>query len=172
MNRGLSRAIAVALLSASVMLVACERSVAACPKSPADTAAELIALFAGNALAPETAAALLGPQYGTTQLGNYWQLTSPACALEIVFPVGDSPAPLPEAELRLQSASRLPLSDLQRRFGSGETVYSSKTSSVLFRVPASDSGAPVLVFARLHSARPTPDSPVLTLVLRRDPVSK
>lgn len=164
--------IRLALACACLLLAACQRSVADCPKSPLAIAQEMVVQFSGNTLSADSAALILGERDRPIRTGDYWQLASAGCAVELVFPAKDSAAPLPEAELRLLPGARLLLRDLESRFGPGETVFTSKTSSVLFRIPATGSDAPVLVFARLLAGQPIPDSAVQTLVLRRDPVVK
>jgi hypothetical protein len=156
----------LALILAALLLAACERSSAACPPDPAGTAAALLGLFTNGTLSPGTAGTLLGSQHSVDRHGGYWHLKSASCPMEIVMPAKDAPGLLEEAELRLGLEAGLRLRDLEGRFGAGETVYSSKRSSVQFRVPVA-SGGSILAFARLYTRTPTPDSGVLTLVLRR-----
>jgi hypothetical protein len=167
MVRAFAFALRSALTTAFLLLLgACDLSQAACPQSPAATAEALVKLFVSNTLSPDTAGSLLGTDQSASRVGQYWQLTSPTCPLKIVMPERVGEAPLPEAEMHLPLESGLLLRQLQERFGPGEGVFSSKTSSMLFRVTG-ESGTPVLVFARLFTSVAKPESPVLALVLRR-----
>ncbi len=144
-----------------------DRSLAACPRDIAQTASEFIRLFASGNLSVNAAKKIIGNEGSVERHGAYWQIQSNGCLAEIVLYAEGQNESVDDAELRLRLESGLTLSDLKKSFGPWQLVFASKTSSVSFRV-VDRPDKPTLVFARLFTPNPLPDSPVLSVQLRRD----
>lgn len=155
------------LLIVLFFLVACDQSLAARPRDIAQTAGEFIRLFASGSLSVNTAKELIGNEGSVERHGTYWQIRFNRGLEEIVLHAEGLDASVDEAELRLRLESGLLLSDLEKAFGPWQLVFASKTSSVSFRV-VDRADRPALVFVRLFTPNPLPDSPVLSVQLRRD----
>lgn len=155
------------LLVVWFFLAVFSQSLVACPRDITQTAGEFVRLFAAGTLSVDTAKQLIGNESLADRHGAYWQIHSDRCSSEIVLRAESQNESANEAELHLNLESGLLLSDLERNLGSWQWVFSSKTSSVSFRV-ASKTGAPTLVFAPLFTTKPALDSPVLSMKLRRD----
>ena len=150
----------------ALVLIGCDSSLAACPQSPASITHALVKLFANSTLSTDKAGALLDSDRAVTRHGDYWQLKSKACRIEFILPAKAKDKPLQEAEVRLRLEAGLQLHDLEEEFGPATTVFSSKTSSVSFRIPGTHGGR-VVAFARLYTSDIKPDSVVTNLQLRR-----
>lgn len=108
---------------------------------------------------------LMEDEGSPTSQGAYWRIRSIACSAELVIPAQSRDDAVGEAELRLRLESGLVLGDLEKGFGPWKLIFESKTSAVSFKV-AGD--IPAAVFARLFTRKALPESPVLSLQLRRD----
>jgi hypothetical protein len=155
------------LLTILFFLVACAQSLTAWPRDIAHTAHEFIRLFASGSLSVNAAKELIGTEGSVERHGAYWQIRSNRSLEEIILQAGDLDESVDDAELRLRLESGLILSDLEKAFGPWQLVFASKTSSVSFRV-VDRADKPALVFVRLFTPNPLPDSPVLSVQLRRD----
>lgn len=155
------------LLIAWFFLAVFSQSVVACSRERGQTANEFVRLFSTGSLSVDAAKQLMGNGSVADRHGAYWQIHSDRCSSEIVLHAESQNESASEAELRLNLESGLLLSDLEKNLGSWQLVFSSKTSSVSFRV-ASKNGEPTLVFVHLYTPKPTPDSPVLSIKLRRE----
>lgn len=154
------------LLIAWFFLAAFCQTLVACPSERGQMASEFVRLFAAGTLSVDAAKRLMGNESEADRQGAYWQIRSDRCSSEIVLRAESQNESANEAELRLNLESGLLLSDLEKNLGSWQLVFSSKTSSVSFRV-ASKTDEPTLVFVHLFTPKPTPDSPVLSIKLRR-----
>lgn len=157
------------LLIILFFLGTCDQSLAACPRDIAQTAGEFIRLFASGNLSVNAEKKIIGNEESVERHGAYWQIQSDGCFAEVVLHAEGQNESVDDAELRLRLESGLILSDLEKSFGAWQLVFASKTSSVSFRV-VDRADKPTLVFARLFTPNPLPDSPVLSVQLRRDSV--
>ncbi|HXG21920.1 MAG TPA: hypothetical protein VNN62_22935 [Methylomirabilota bacterium] len=155
------------LLVVFFLLIAYDHSLTACPRDIAQTASEFIKLFASGNLSVNAAKKLIEGEASIERHGAYWQVKSKRSLAEIVLHAEGQDESVDEAELRLQLESGLVLSDLEKAFGPWQLVVASKTSSVSFRV-VGRAEKPALVFVRLFTPNPLPDSPVLSVQLRRE----
>lgn len=150
-----------------MLLVACGKFLVAAPPDIAHIAGEFIRLFASDSLSVDAATHLIASEGSAERQGSYWRIQSDNYSAEILLRADDRQQFVSEAELRLQVSSGLLLSDLEQRLGPWQLVFASKTSSVSFRV-VSRSGNPTIVFTRLFTPNPLPDSPVLSVQLRHE----
>lgn len=151
----------------ALLLAACDQSLVACPQNIAQTASEFVSLFSTGKLSVDTANKLMGSGNSVERHGAYWQIQSAKCSAEVVLRADTQTETVGDAELRLTLASGLLLRDLEKTWGAGQLIFASKTSAVSFRVVGSGS-KPTVVFASLFTPKPLPDSPVLSLQLRRE----
>jgi hypothetical protein len=86
----------------------------------------------------------------------------------VVLPAQAHRDELARAELRVAAGEKLSLADLTALWGASELVHESKTSSVMFRLPAAGA-EPTLAFAQLSGSKALPASQVQRLRLRRPP---
>jgi hypothetical protein len=136
------------------------------PRDVAQIATNFVNLFSRHGLSVNAATELLHANEQVQRHGAYWQIGSSSRLEEIVLRAESVDESSDDAELRLTLESGLTLKSLEKSFGRWELVYASKTSAVSFRIGArSDQSA--LIFVRLFTSKPAPDSPVLSVKLRR-----
>lgn len=128
------------------------------------TTISLVEQFVAGDLTLERARSLADTGTTGERAGAYWSLAFGRGALVLVLPA--EPEPAREADLTLTVDAGLRLKALEDRFGAWEPQHREKTSSVLFRLRSPQGGA-VLVFAGLHTPRPSSGSPVIAIRLRR-----
>lgn len=155
------------LLIVGFFLAVFSQSLVACPREMAQTASEFVRLFAAGSLSADAAKQLMGNGSTADRQGAYWHIHADRCSSEIVLRAESQNQWASEAELRLNPEAGLLLSDLEKKLGSWQLVFSSKTSSVSFRA-AGNTGETILVFVHLFTSKPAPDSPVLSVKLRRE----
>jgi hypothetical protein len=111
---------------------------------------------------------VLGTDAHVERQGVYWTVSSAQRSTQMVLRIDRDEICTEEAELRVERQVGLTLRDLESVFGRWELVFSSKTSAVKFRIHDHPPAKPTLVFAKLFTAKPLPDSPVISLRLRGD----
>jgi len=148
------------------VLAAAGESISAPSRDIAQTAVKFVRLFTSDRLSLDAAKELMGDSAKVVRHGEYWQISSKNSLEEIVLHAQGLAEYGDEAELRLRLESGLLLRDLEKAFGRWELVFASKTSSVSFQV-VDQMNKPVVVFARLFTPNPLPDSQVLSVKVRR-----
>jgi hypothetical protein len=133
-----------------------------------DTAVEFVRLFSRGGLSVHTALDVLGTDAHAERQGVYWTVSSERRSTQMVLRIDRDEVCTDDAELLVERRVGLTLRDLESVFGRWELVFSSKTSAVKFRIHDDPSAKPILAFAKLFTAKPLPDSPVISLRLRSD----
>lgn len=121
--------------------------------------------FVAGRLSPESARSGAVPPTSVQVSGDYWLVTFGGGALTLTLPAAAQDYSR-QADITLVPEAGLALRMLEARFGAGSPQPREKNAVVLFRRP-SVSGE-VLIFARLHTPKPGPASPVLAIRLRRE----
>jgi len=155
------------LLIVLFFLTAFRQSAVACPQDIARTTDAFIRLYVAGDLTVNAAKKLLGDKSLVERHSSYWRIQSDRKLMEMVLHAESQDKPVEDADLRLKLESGLVLNDLEKSLGHWQLVFASKTSSVSFRV-GGRGGKSAIVFARLFTPKPLPESPVTSVLLRRD----
>lgn len=129
------------------------------------TALALVEAFVAGRLSPESARSGAVPPTSAKVSGDYWLVAFGGQALTLTLPVSAQDYSR-QADITLTPQAGLTLRMLETRFGAGSPQRREKNAVVLFRQPSATGH--VLIFARLHTPKPRPASPVLAIRLRRE----
>lgn len=129
------------------------------------TALALVEAFVAGRLSPESARSSAVPPTSAQVSGDYWLVAFGGQALTLTLPVAAQDYSR-QADITLAPEAGLTLRMLETRFGAGSPQRREKNAVVLFRRPSAS--GEVLIFARLHTPKPGPASPVLAIRLRRE----
>lgn len=125
----------------------------------------LVEAFVAGRLSPESARSGAVPPTSAQLSGDYWLIAFGGRALTLTLPAAGEGSSR-QADITLTPQAGLTLRMLETRFGAGSPQRREKNAVVLFRQPSAT--GEVLIFARLHTPKPEPASPVLAIRLRRD----
>lgn len=129
------------------------------------TALALVEAFVAGRLSPESARSGAAPPTSAQLSGDYWLIAFGGRALTLTLPAAEEGSSR-QADITLTPQAGLTLRLLEARFGAGSPQRREKNAVVLFRQPSAT--GEVLIFARLHTPKPEPASPVLAIRLRRN----
>lgn len=121
--------------------------------------------FVAGRLSPESARSGAMPPTAVQLSGGYWLITFGGQVLTLTLPAAEQGFSR-RADITLAPQAGLTLRMLEARFGAGSPQRREKNAVVLFRQQSA--AGEVLIFARLHTPKPEPASPVLAIRLRRE----
>ena len=137
------------------------------PTPVRDSVVALVGLFGQGALSARSAVSALGSDATIDGHNGIWEVTSKLHGLKCVVRGLDQEAATDLADIYIDRQTGLVLEDLKRVFGPWKQVYASKTSSVSFRIQSKQLSDETIVFAKLFTPKPTANSPVVSVALRR-----
>jgi hypothetical protein len=160
-----SRLLSVGALCLILLFVGCPRTGAALLASPVEISTKFVELYVSGQLTVEESKRLVGDDGVAERVGDFWQIRSADRRVIVLIGPRESND---EAELRLDRAADVKLADLEKAFGRWTLVAAGETSSVVFDVGERVDHR-ILVFVRLLTSRPSPESAVLSLQPRSAP---
>ena len=150
----------------AVVLCGCDPGNSAQGLSAARIAIEFVRSYADRTLSVDAATRLLAATGAAQQTNEYWQVKTTDGTIEIVIKARTPREATEDAELHLPVEAGVSLKDLEAAFGRWELVSASESSSVAFQIEGVNRSAN-LAFARLLTPRPDPESPVMSIQMRR-----